>query len=221
MIYKEKRLSEKRARIYASEVLLALEELHRRNIVFRDLKPDNVVLDGDGHAMLTDFGLSKEGVTGQSATKSFCGSAAYMAPEVLRRSGHGKAVDWYLLGAFIFEMLTGSPPYFVSDRERLFENIQTGKLVVPSYLSAEAKDLLVKLLTRDPKKRLGAGKEDAEEVKRHVWFKDMDWGLAMNRGLKPPRPVYRKIYPVPISIDKFYNGRREVNAIDNWSFVAN
>ncbi len=116
MIFKEKRLSESRARIYAAEVLLALEELHRRNIIFRDLKPDNVVLDAEGHALLTDFGLSREGVVGAASAQSFCGSPAYMPPEMLRRHGHGKALDWYLLGACIYEMLIGSPPYFVPHR---------------------------------------------------------------------------------------------------------
>ena len=80
-----------------AEIILAIEELHRRDIIFRDLKPDNVVIDEDGHAMLTDFGLSKEGITGNEEAKSFCGSVAYLAPEILKRQGHGKSVDWYLM----------------------------------------------------------------------------------------------------------------------------
>jgi len=91
---------------------LALEELHRRNIIFRDLKPDNIVINAQGHALLTDFGLSKEGVHDHNGAKSFCGSVAYLAPEVIRRKGHGKAVDWYLLGVLLYEMLVGVPPYY-------------------------------------------------------------------------------------------------------------
>ena len=90
---REKVFSEQRARIYICEILLALEELHRHNIIYRDLKPDNIVLDYEGHVMLTDFGLSKEGINDNYMAKSFCGSYAYLAPEMIRRQGHGKAVD--------------------------------------------------------------------------------------------------------------------------------
>jgi serine/threonine protein kinase len=103
----EKRFNEDKTRLYASEILLGLEELHKKDIIFRDLKPDNVVLDIEGHALLTDFGLSKEGVINETQASSFCGSYAYLAPEMLNRTGHGKGVDWYLLGVVIYEMLTG------------------------------------------------------------------------------------------------------------------
>ena len=104
----EGKFSEARTKIYVAEILLALEELHRHDIIYRDLKPDNILLDSEGHAMLTDFGLSKEEVSDHfQGAKSFCGSVAYLAPEMLKRQGHGKAVDWYLLGVVIYEMLTG------------------------------------------------------------------------------------------------------------------
>ena len=138
----EKRFTESQARIYISEILLALEELHARDIIFRDLKPDNIVIDQNGHAMLTDFGLSKEGVSDHIAAKSFCGSVAYLAPEMIKRSGHGKAVDWYLLGVVLYEMLVGVPPYFSSNKEELMGNIQRGKLKMPTSLSVEARELI-------------------------------------------------------------------------------
>jgi len=112
VLQRDGRLTESRARIYAAEILLAIEELHRHEIIYRDLKPDNVVLDEEGHAMLTDFGLSKQGIKEADSTQSFCGSVAYLAPEVLRRSGHGRTVDWYLLGVLLYEMIVGMPPYF-------------------------------------------------------------------------------------------------------------
>jgi protein-serine/threonine kinase len=119
-IQSERRFSEERAKIYLCEILLALEDLHSRNIIYRDLKPDNVVIDADGHALLTDFGLSKESVVGNSAAQSFCGSIAYLAPEMLKKIGHGKSVDWYLLGVLLYEMVVGIPPYFTNDRKQLF-----------------------------------------------------------------------------------------------------
>lgn len=141
-ISREKKFDEARAKIYACEILLALEELHKRDIIFRDLKPDNIVLDDEGHAMLTDFGLSKEGIYGNFMAKSFCGSLAYLAPEMIKRQGHGKAVDWYLLGVLLYEMITGMPPYFSSSRDQLYQNIQSGKLKLPNSISSETKSLL-------------------------------------------------------------------------------
>lgn len=110
--------SEEKSRLYMAEVVLALEALHEHNIIYRDLKPDNVLVGEDGHIMLTDFGLSREGVKrGDQGAKSFCGSYAYLAPEMVRKTGHGKTVDWYLLGVILYEMLTGMPPYYNDNKE--------------------------------------------------------------------------------------------------------
>lgn len=104
-------MKEKDARIYLAEICLALDFLHQNEIVFRDLKPSNVVLDQDGHACLTDFGLSKQGVKKQ-LLKSFCGSIAYLAPEMLEKSGHNFTIDWYLFGVIAYEFLSGYPPFY-------------------------------------------------------------------------------------------------------------
>jgi len=119
----EGKFAESRAKIYAAEVLLAIQSLHKMDIIYRDLKPDNIVVDSEGHVKLTDFGLSKEGIDDNISAKSFCGSLAYLAPEMLKRSGHGKSVDWYLFGVLLYEMLIGESPYFSSEEEELLNNI--------------------------------------------------------------------------------------------------
>jgi len=115
-LHKDRRFTEDRARMYLAEIILAMEDLHKRDIIFRDLKPDNIVFDSDGHALLTDFGLAKEGIMTSNQSKSFCGSPAYLAPEMLKRQGHGKSVDWYLLGVLLYEMLVGIPPYYSNNK---------------------------------------------------------------------------------------------------------
>ena len=150
----EGRFTEEKSRLYLAEIVLALEALHAQNIIYRDLKPDNVVVGEDGHIMLTDFGLSREGVKrSDQGAKSFCGSYAYLAPEMVRKTGHGKTVDWYLLGVILYEMLTGLPPYYNDDKDELFNNILTKQLTFDDEklsISLDCKEFLKVLLQKDP-----------------------------------------------------------------------
>lgn len=190
-LQEEKWFNEYKTRFYACEILLAIEELHRHDIIYRDLKPDNVVLDEDGHALLTDFGLSKEGIEDTINTKSFCGSYAYLAPEMVRKIGHGKSVDWYLFGVLIYEMLTGIPPYYDNDWEVLFFNIVNQDLEFPSHISKDCKDLLKKLLHKNPAKRMGSEK-GASEIKNHAWFKNINWKDVFHKKIDPPYPYFKR-----------------------------
>mmetsp|Transcript_32028 Transcript_32028/g.47630 ORF Transcript_32028/g.47630 Transcript_32028/m.47630 type:complete len:704 (-) Transcript_32028:565-2676(-) len=178
---------EPRARFYASEIILAISYVHTLDIIYRDLKPENVLLDARGHVRLTDFGLSKEGISDSSSgANSFCGTPEYLAPEILNRQGHGRAVDWWSLGALLYEMLTGLPPFYCQDREKLFEKIRKANLDYPASLSPPSKNLLRGLLTRDPNQRLGSGPRDAEDIKEHPFFGDIDWEKLAKGEIPPP-----------------------------------
>ncbi|CAJ0578817.1 unnamed protein product, partial [Mesorhabditis spiculigera] len=177
---------EETAAFYLSEIIVALDHLHQQGIIYRDLKPENIMLDGNGHVKLTDFGLCKESIEGDAKTHTFCGTIEYMAPEILMRCGHGKAVDWWSLGALMFDMLTGGPPFTAENRKRTIDKILKGRLTLPAYLSSEARDLIKRLLKRHVETRLGAGPEDAEEIKRHEFFRHIDWHQVMTRQMEPP-----------------------------------
>jgi protein-serine/threonine kinase len=180
------RFSERRSRFYVTEVVLAISHLHSHKIIYRDLKPENLLLDSEGHVKLTDFGLSKQGIEDNISATTLCGTPEYIAPELLNRSGHGRAVDWYSLGAIMFEMLTGLPPFYTKDREQLFRRIQAEELRYPSYIGAVTKLLLSGLLCRNPERRLGGGRGDGEEVQQHEFFCEVDWLATYNRRVRPP-----------------------------------
>mmetsp|Transcript_15409 Transcript_15409/g.22369 ORF Transcript_15409/g.22369 Transcript_15409/m.22369 type:complete len:344 (+) Transcript_15409:37-1068(+) len=183
---RSQRFDEPRAKFYAACMILALEHLHKLNIVYRDLKPENILIDDTGFAKITDFGLSKENIIDNTGANSFCGTPEYLAPEILQKRGHGKAVDWWALAALIYEMLTGLPPFYTRDREKLFQSIIHGEANYPSYLSEQVKDLLSKLFAKDPASRLGSGPTDAQEIKQHPWFADIDWDRMLRKEVPPP-----------------------------------
>lgn len=221
-IGKEKHFTEDMAKVYLCEIILALEELHKNGIIYRDLKPDNIIIDGQGHALLTDFGLSKQGMQDNSCTNSFCGSLAYLAPEMIKRTGHGKAVDWYLLGVLFYEMLIGFPPFSSMNREQVLKNIENAKLRIPVRVSATARDLIKKLMKRNLNKRLGS-KNGAEEVKSHPFFADVDWEVVLKKELVPP--VIPRNLITPAFVPKYHMAEsapedEKMKHLDDWTFIA-
>ncbi|PHH73712.1 hypothetical protein CDD82_5313 [Ophiocordyceps australis] len=153
----DKMFSEDVAAFYMAEMLLAISHLHNDlGVVYRDLKPENCLLDADGHLLLTDFGLSKVAVESSDACNSMLGTVEYMAPEVILGRKYGKAVDWWSFGALGYDLMTGNPPFRGQNHAKIQDNIVRQKLVMPYFISPDAKDLLTRLLRKEPSKRLGA-----------------------------------------------------------------
>uniref|UniRef100_A0A8C0B578 Ribosomal protein S6 kinase n=4 Tax=Neoaves TaxID=3078114 RepID=A0A8C0B578_9AVES len=193
------RFSESEVQIYIGEIVLALEHLHKLGIIYRDIKLENILLDSDGHVVLTDFGLSKEFLTDENERAySFCGTIEYMAPDIVRGgdTGHDKAVDWWSVGVLMYELLTGASPFTVdgekNSQAEISRRILKSEPPYPQEMSALSKDIIQRLLMKDPKKRLGCGPTDADEIKQHPFFQNMNWDdLAAKKVSAPFKPVIR------------------------------
>ncbi|KAK7072910.1 Serine/threonine-protein kinase Sgk1 [Halocaridina rubra] len=186
-LQRERVFTEARAKFYAAEICCALTYMHSKGIVYRDLKPENILLDTDGHIVLTDFGLCKEGLQSSSSkTGTFCGTPEYLAPEILRKQPYTRSVDWWTLGAVLYEMLYGLPPFYSRNTPAMYDAILNKPLKLKHTVSHKARDILSGLLQKDPRERLGSGVKDGVEVKRSDFFKTIDWDLAAKRGITPP-----------------------------------
>ncbi|XP_078516179.1 ribosomal protein S6 kinase alpha-5 isoform X2 [Lissotriton helveticus] len=193
------RFTESEVQLYIGEIVLAIEHLHTLGIIYRDIKLENILLDADGHVVLTDFGLSKEFLIDETERAySFCGTIEYMAPEIVRGgdTGHDKAVDWWSLGVLTYELLTGASPFTVdgdkNSQADISRRILKSDPVYPHQMSAVAKELIQSLLIKDPKKRLGCGPSGSDEIKKHPFFQKIDWDhLSKKKVPAPFKPVIR------------------------------
>jgi serine/threonine protein kinase len=176
------RFSEEITKFYAAEVLLGLQYLHEKmNVTYRDLKPENILMGADGHIRIADFGLAK---ASDSKHYSFCGTPEYLAPEIILESGHTQCVDWWCFGCFIYELLTGRPPYSSSDNNSMYNQILNKKPKVRVNVSDAVKDLIDRLMDKNPQTRLGAN--GADEVKAHPFFEGIRWDQVLLKKMIPP-----------------------------------
>ncbi|XP_058445658.1 protein kinase C [Malaya genurostris] len=190
-IQRARKFDEPRAAFYAAEVTLALQFLHRNGVIYRDLKLDNILLDAEGHCKLADFGMCKEGITGDNLTSTFCGTPDYIAPEILQELDYGPSVDWWALGVLMYEMMAGAPPFEADNEDDLFEAILRDDVLYPVWLSREAVSILKGFMTKNAAKRLGCT-DGENQIRAHPFFKDMDWDALEQRKVRPPfRPRVR------------------------------
>jgi len=179
----EKRFNENRAKFYSAQIVSGIEYLHSHGIIYRDLKPENILLSNLGNVIMTDFGLSKQGLlSNDSRTATFCGTPEYLAPEIIKGEEYTKAIDWWSVGTLIFEMLTGLPPFYTEDEENMYHKILSAELVLPSYFSAQVSDIISKFLIRNPSQRL----QEPSQIKAHDWFFDIDWYQVEHLQVPPP-----------------------------------
>jgi len=178
------RLEDDHAKFYSGSVVLIFDHLHKSNIIYRDLKPENLLLDSQGFLKITDFGFAKKVLF---KTYTLCGTPEYIAPEVLLNKGHGKGVDWWTLGILMYEMLAGQPPFVDDDPMGIYQQILAGKLQFPRYFARSAKGLIKKLLQSDLTKRYGCLKNGTTDIKKHKWFSSsMDFDQLEGKKLDPP-----------------------------------
>ncbi|ELU01154.1 hypothetical protein CAPTEDRAFT_1743 [Capitella teleta] len=191
-LYQREHFTEEEVKIYIGEIVLALETLHKLGIIYRDIKLENILLDQEGHIVLTDFGLSKEFLPHEKNHRaySFCGTIEYMAPEVVRggSTGHDFAVDWWSLGVLTYELLTGASPFTVdgekNSQSEISKRVLKSNPPIPKHFSPAVKDLILRLLTKDSAQRLGA--KGAHQVKGHTFFKGFKWDdLAIKKTSAP------------------------------------
>jgi len=193
---RQRRLPEEHARFYSAEICLALNFLHEKGIVYRDLKLDNVLLDSDGHIKLTDYGMCKEGLRPGDSTSTFCGTPNYIAPEMLRGEDYDFSVDWWALGVLMFEMLAGRSPFDIvgqtdnpdqNTEDYLFQVILEKPIRIPRSLSVKAASVLKGFLNKSPVERLGCHPTTGfGDIQSHPFFRTIDWELLFAKQITPP-----------------------------------
>jgi serine/threonine protein kinase len=185
--------SEPAVQFFAAEITLALGHLHQHGIIYRDLKLENILLDGEGHVALTDFGLSKDQCDDSHMAETFCGTPVYVAPEVVERQPYSFSVDWWALGIVMYELMSGRLPFASRDRRRMFHKIVNCPVEFGSaYFSPSAQSIIGDLLIKDPSRRLGCvlgGGSDGKAVQCHKFFAEhgmIDFHKLLRKEMCPP-----------------------------------
>merc|ERR1712173_296897 len=183
ILRKKRSFPEATARFYAGCVIEAFDYMHSLEVIYRDLKPENLVLDNRGYLKITDFGFAKKC---EDKTFTLCGTPDYLAPETVTGQGHGRAVDWWCLGVLVYELLSSFPPFFDDEPMGTYRKIIQGKFKFPKYFSSDARDLIARLLRTRPTKRLAVMKGGADNIRNHSWYKGFNWPALKEGSVDAP-----------------------------------
>ncbi|KAL6948447.1 hypothetical protein ACO0OE_002483 [Hanseniaspora uvarum] len=180
------RLSVKKAKFFAAEVLLALKYFHDNGVIYRDLKLENIMLTPEGHIKLADYGLCKDEMWYGCKTSTFCGTPEFIAPEILKEQQYTKSVDWWAFGVLLYQMLLCQSPFSGEDEDEVFNSILTDEPLYPIDMAGDIVQIFQGLLTKDPEERLGSGPEDALEIMREPFFRNINFDDILNMRVRPP-----------------------------------
>ncbi|KAL0237793.1 hypothetical protein GEMRC1_012267 [Eukaryota sp. GEM-RC1] len=185
---KQKRFPLETSKFYAAQLVLALDHLHKHGICYRDLKPENLLLDSQGYLKICDFGFMK---IVNDRTWTLCGTPEYLAPEIILHKGHNHSVDWWALGILIYEMLAGYPPYTGKTPYAIYESILSNKLSFPRHVDPVTRDLIKRLLTQDKSRRLGNLRNGVRDIMNHKFFRGIDWNAVITKTI--PAPILPRV----------------------------
>jgi protein kinase X len=189
------------AKFYAAQLVMALQYLHADNIIYRGMVPDNLLIDKTGYLKLVDFGFAK--LLAEDKTFTLCGTAEYLAPEIVNSKGHGRGADWWALGIVIYEMLAGYPPFFADNPFEIYQRILKAQPRYPGHFDVNLYEginretglalpdqsrngLIARLLQADRSRRIGCLKNGAEDIKKHKWFRGLNWAALYNKQMPAP-----------------------------------
>ena len=201
LLNQKKKFPLEHAKFYLANILLILENLHKNKIIYRDLKPDNLLIKQNGYLTILDISYAKELKNKNDFTHTLCGTPNYLAPEIILNKGYNYSIDFWSLGIILFEMLVGKDPFHSHDPMLIYQNILTNKMQFPKIIDRDAKTLIIHLLVPDPEKRYGCLKNGADDIKNHRLYNDFRWRRLSDESLEPPikpefeeQDVYTKYY---------------------------
>ena len=224
LLNRKKKFPLEQAKFYLGNILLILENMHKNKVIYRDLKPDNLLIKQNGYLTILDISYAKELKNKNDLTYTLCGTPNYLAPEIILNKGYNYSIDFWSLGVILFEMLVGKDPFHSHDPMLIYQNILTNKMQFPKIIDRDAKTLINHLLVSDPTKRYGCLKNGGEDIKNHRLYNDFRWRRLADESLEAPykpefeeeggeeKNIYTKFYDeekINVKLKEKYDKKKE------------